>query len=51
MFISVDMAGAEFRIVVEASGEEMMIDAFRKGCDAHSLGAEIIFGDESEERY
>jgi hypothetical protein len=46
VWITVDMAGAEFRIMVEASGEEILIGAFEKGWDAHSVGAEIVFADE-----
>jgi DNA polymerase I-like protein with 3'-5' exonuclease and polymerase domains len=45
-FISVDMSGAELRILAELSGDPFMITAFANGWDLHSYGAEIIFGDE-----
>jgi DNA polymerase I-like protein with 3'-5' exonuclease and polymerase domains len=45
-FVSVDMAGAELRILAELSGEPLMVDAFANGHDVHSIGAELIFGDE-----
>lgn len=45
-FVSVDMAGAELRILAELSGEPLMVDAFRLGKDVHSIGAELIFGDQ-----
>jgi DNA polymerase I-like protein with 3'-5' exonuclease and polymerase domains len=43
-FVSVDMAGAELRILAELSGDPIMVEAFAKGWDVHSVGAEIIFG-------
>lgn len=42
--ITIDMAGAELRILAEMSGETAWIDAFNKGWDVHSVGAEILFG-------
>lgn len=42
--ITIDMAGAELRILAEASGEPVWIEAFNKGWDVHSVGAEILFG-------
>jgi DNA polymerase I-like protein with 3'-5' exonuclease and polymerase domains len=43
--ITIDCAGQELRIMAEASQEPVMLDAFLKGWDVHSVGAEIIFGD------
>jgi DNA polymerase I-like protein with 3'-5' exonuclease and polymerase domains len=45
-FVSVDMAGAELRILAELSQDPIMIAAFANGWDLHSVGAEIIFGQE-----
>lgn len=45
VFVSVDMSGAELRILGELSGEPLIVDAFAKGWDVHSVGAEMIFGD------
>jgi DNA polymerase I-like protein with 3'-5' exonuclease and polymerase domains len=44
VFISVDMSGAELRILAELSGEPLMVDAFANGWDVHSIGAEMLFG-------
>lgn len=44
VIITIDMAGAELRILAEASGEPVWLDAFSKGWDVHSVGAEIVFG-------
>jgi DNA polymerase I len=46
VFVTVDMSGAELRILAEESGEPAWVEAFAKGWDVHSVGAEIIFGDE-----
>jgi DNA polymerase I-like protein with 3'-5' exonuclease and polymerase domains len=43
-FVTVDMAGAELRILAEESGEPLWVEAFAKGWDVHSVGAEMIFG-------
>jgi DNA polymerase-1 len=45
VFITVDMAGAELRILAELSGEPLMVKAFANGWDVHSMGAEMIFGE------
>lgn len=42
-FASVDMAGAELRILAEESGEPVFVNAFAAGLDAHSNGAELMF--------
>lgn len=42
-FVTVDMSGAELRILAEMSGEPIWVDAFAKGWDVHSVCAEIIF--------
>lgn len=39
----VDMSGAELRLITEMSGEKLWVDAFAKGWDVHSIGAELIF--------
>lgn len=44
--ITMDYNGCELRILAEYSREKVFIDAFLKGWDVHSVGAEIIFGDE-----
>lgn len=44
VIITIDMSGAELRILAEASQEPVWLDAFAKGWDVHSVGAEIIFG-------
>lgn len=44
--ITVDYNGCELRILAELSGETTWIEAFNKGWDVHSVGAEILFGDE-----
>jgi DNA polymerase-1 len=44
--ITLDYNGCELRILAEYSQEKVFIDAFLKGWDVHSVGAEIIFGDE-----
>jgi DNA polymerase-1 len=43
--ITVDYNGCELRILAEISGEIGWIEAFNKGWDVHSYGAEILFGD------
>lgn len=45
VMITIDYSGCELRILAEASGEQVWIDAFNKGWDVHSVGAEIVFGD------
>lgn len=42
--ITIDMSGAELRILAEASMEQVWVEAFSKGWDVHSVGAEILFG-------
>jgi DNA polymerase I len=44
--ITMDYNGCELRILAEYSREKVFIDAFLKGWDVHSVGAEIIFEDE-----
>jgi DNA polymerase I len=44
--ITMDYNGCELRILAEYSREKVFIDAFLQGWDVHSVGAEIIFGDE-----
>src|SRR5206468_1052075 len=44
--ITIDFNGCELRILAEMSQEPVWLDAFRKGWDVHSVGAEILFGKE-----
>jgi DNA polymerase-1 len=44
--IKVDMSGAELRIIAEMSGDLIWIEAFQKGWDVHSIGAEMMKHDE-----
>ena len=37
-----DMSGAELRILAELSGDPVWIEAFEKGWDVHSIGAEML---------
>jgi DNA polymerase-1 len=43
--ITLDYNGCELRILAEYSREKVFLDAFLKGWDVHSVGAEIIFGE------
>lgn len=45
-FVTVDMSGAELRILAEMSGEPVWVKAFNSGWDVHSVCAEIIFEQE-----
>lgn len=45
VILTIDYNGCELRILAEASGEKVWIDAFNAGWDVHSVGAEIIFED------
>jgi DNA polymerase I-like protein with 3'-5' exonuclease and polymerase domains len=49
LLVTVDMSGAELRILAELSGEPIWLEAFKRGWDVHSVCAEIIFGKEWEE--
>lgn len=40
-----DYDGCELRILAEAAGEQMWIDAFNRDEDVHSICAELIYGD------
>lgn len=44
--ITIDFNGCELRIMAEMSREPVWLDAFSKGWDVHSVGAEILFGQE-----
>jgi DNA polymerase-1 len=44
--ITMDYNGCELRILAEYSREKSFLDAFLKDWDVHSVGAEILFGDE-----
>lgn len=41
--ITIDYNGCELRIMAEASGETVWVDAFLNNWDVHSVGAEILF--------
>jgi DNA polymerase I-like protein with 3'-5' exonuclease and polymerase domains len=43
--VTVDMSGAELRIMAELSGEPSWVDAFNNGWDVHSIGAEMMYGE------
>jgi DNA polymerase-1 len=44
--ITMDYNGCELRILAEYSREKAFLDAFLQDWDVHSVGAEILFGDE-----
>lgn len=44
--VTVDMSGAELRILAELSKEPVWVEAFKNGWDVHSIGAAIVFGQE-----
>lgn len=44
--ITIDFNGCELRILAEMSQEPVWLDAFAKDWDVHSVGAEILFGQE-----
>lgn len=44
--ITMDYNGCELRILAEYSREKAFLDAFLKDWDVHSVGAEMLFGDE-----
>lgn len=41
--VTVDMAGAELRIIAELANAKTWIDAFNAGQDVHSVGTEILY--------
>jgi DNA polymerase-1 len=45
VMLTIDMSGAELRIMAELSGEQTWIDAFSKNWDVHSVGAEMMYQD------
>jgi DNA polymerase I-like protein with 3'-5' exonuclease and polymerase domains len=44
--LTVDMSGAELRIIADYGVVKSWIDAFNKGWDVHSVGAEILYAKE-----
>jgi DNA polymerase I-like protein with 3'-5' exonuclease and polymerase domains len=44
--LTIDYSGCELRILAEMSKEPIWLEAFLKGWDVHSVGAEILFGQE-----
>lgn len=44
MMLTIDYNGCELRIIAELSDDQIWIDAFNKGWDVHSVGAEMLFG-------
>jgi DNA polymerase-1 len=44
--ITMDMSGAELRIIAEMSGAAIWIDAFKKQQDVHSISTEILYPQE-----
>lgn len=43
--VTVDMSGAELRIIAELANAQSWITAFSKGQDVHSVGTEILYPD------
>jgi DNA polymerase I-like protein with 3'-5' exonuclease and polymerase domains len=43
VYITIDMSGAELRIIAELANAITWIEAFNKGEDLHSVGCEILF--------
>lgn len=41
--VTVDMSGAELRIIADLANAKSWIDAFNKGWDVHSVGTEILY--------
>lgn len=44
--VTVDMSGAELRIIADYANAKTWIDAFNKGWDVHSVSTEILYPDE-----
>jgi DNA polymerase I-like protein with 3'-5' exonuclease and polymerase domains len=42
VLLTIDMSGAELRIIAEMSNEKIWIDAFNKGQDVHSICCELV---------
>jgi len=45
VLLTIDMSGAELRIIAEAANEQIWIDAFNKGQDVHSICCELVDSD------
>lgn len=45
VLLTIDMSGAELRIIAEMSNEKIWIDAFNKGQDVHSICCELVDAD------
>lgn len=43
VIVTVDMSGAELRIIAEESGSKVWIDAFNNNWDVHSVGTELLY--------
>lgn len=46
VYVTIDMSGAELRIIAELSGAKVWIDAFNRGEDVHSICTEMLFPNE-----
>lgn len=46
LYVTIDMSGAELRIIAEEANAKIWIDAFNRGEDVHSICTEIIFPNE-----
>ena len=44
--ITIDMSGAELRIIAEAANDPIWIEAFQRNEDVHSVGTELLYGEE-----
>jgi DNA polymerase I-like protein with 3'-5' exonuclease and polymerase domains len=42
VLLTIDMSGAELRIIAEMANEQIWIDAFNKGQDVHSICCELV---------
>jgi len=46
VYVTADMSGAELRIIAEEANDPVWIEAFKRGDDVHSMGAELLHPDE-----
>jgi DNA polymerase I-like protein with 3'-5' exonuclease and polymerase domains len=46
VLVTADMSGAELRIIADDSGDTFWIDAFLRDEDLHSVGTELLYGEE-----
>lgn len=46
VLITADLSGCELRIIAEAADDPVWINAFKRGEDLHSVGTELLFGED-----